>query len=1118
MTRSCAAVICENDDCPALSGPTSLALCFCNDVAMICSETRLVAVHGPNNVTDLETGPGSRELTLEGVGFRAEDELAADQEGMMPQRWVTASFYNETAATYPLTLDNLVYSLHWRRPSTGFKPVNIGRLIAVKSKDCVVSEWVFQPCRVPCGRGLTIRSRQILQEQEGFGEECPILKEQVECNLEPCPSWNNITLSPPLPGEGDTFNITAPGNTSMLVFFVKESELCDRTFAKEAFVGLSPIGPFQTLEKGSHRLCFCNTEGENAFAPRPPLYIEIQEFSFYATTLLGLYEIIAIAISGGLILIIMWCRRRQRQRRKKETLLPTKKGSEKRGRLSKMSEFFTGKGDKAEKEEIDSPSRPKGDLPEPDPELEADAIWDKKYATLIDPLCYPTPKTPDSPERPDGPLSPDGKKLDDFPLFGTDTPRDDVEIEPLGVHDSERDDKKGPPKVAPKGVPKAPPVGKVDTRKESKEINENNDTHKPSKDRVEEIPQILEEMEKPSLRAQEEPDEKAPDATVTVRDDDHSPPQLSAALFAKEDDVTSESSDEFLLATPALDLQEDPPSSDEDSVVPSPEVPLLGFQVESDDESIAEQIPASPVHAVALNIVEEPTLKVSEQEIASPTSNVEVEDTIPEPELADNLPSPVSDPTPEEAAPLVIETPMDPSIVSPLSESPKPSDVIVDSPTPDSNEEDTAVASPTSESAKLDSKESIEPNATTPMLSKEEPILSEAPLSSVPSPSSADAISPSSAGESLPPVEPSLNEDISRSIRLSKYHAKTVPTYDGLRRLSVRSTQHVGPPGPPKDYKGVRIPAYHFPASPTVNRVLEDGGLRAENYYGKDKTAARGRRASWAPQSIDPAQLEQLAQLHADNSLSVSPSSLSNRRRSWAPNRSSQKIGQPVTMDESGPVHLNNAIGTTGEIIPDDRIQLEKSKEELQKGKDFASKAVMRGIQKDNDRDEDDAQSIASMDSLASLEAMDSVASLESVTSPQSKSQSIQSSPLSKSPNNKVPAGSLPTIPKRPPRQLPKLSEPATIQDGNESDDSIESVEETMEERKRRASIAIPTGPLPGEPGYDRYHGLDVHDDATDTGNFKATGQLGTLVEDGSKLVIHMNQKGKNMKNRRSSI
>merc|ERR1712179_237474 len=51
--------------------------------------------------------------------------------------------------------------------------------------DCKVGDW--KQCSATCGNGTKTRSREVVQEPENGGTECPILEETQMCNTEKCP-------------------------------------------------------------------------------------------------------------------------------------------------------------------------------------------------------------------------------------------------------------------------------------------------------------------------------------------------------------------------------------------------------------------------------------------------------------------------------------------------------------------------------------------------------------------------------------------------------------------------------------------------------------------------------------------------------------------------------------------------------------------------------------------------------------------------------------------------------------------------------------------------------------------------------------------------------------------
>eukprot|EP00811_Abedinium_folium_P011488 NODE_20637_length_789_cov_2.726586.p1 GENE.NODE_20637_length_789_cov_2.726586~~NODE_20637_length_789_cov_2.726586.p1 ORF type:complete len:242 (+),score=39.67 NODE_20637_length_789_cov_2.726586:60-785(+) len=54
-------------------------------------------------------------------------------------------------------------------------------------QDCIVSAWVVtSSCTAMCGGGTETREREVVTPREG-GAACPPLKEEVLCNVNPCP-------------------------------------------------------------------------------------------------------------------------------------------------------------------------------------------------------------------------------------------------------------------------------------------------------------------------------------------------------------------------------------------------------------------------------------------------------------------------------------------------------------------------------------------------------------------------------------------------------------------------------------------------------------------------------------------------------------------------------------------------------------------------------------------------------------------------------------------------------------------------------------------------------------------------------------------------------------------
>ena len=69
--------------------------------------------------------------------------------------------------------------------------------------DCEVSGWSnWTNCDEPCGPGKQFRSRTVITPAQHGGENCPILTEEQDCNLGPCPvdcvmgEWNNWSECP----------------------------------------------------------------------------------------------------------------------------------------------------------------------------------------------------------------------------------------------------------------------------------------------------------------------------------------------------------------------------------------------------------------------------------------------------------------------------------------------------------------------------------------------------------------------------------------------------------------------------------------------------------------------------------------------------------------------------------------------------------------------------------------------------------------------------------------------------------------------------------------------------------------------------------------------------------
>jgi len=53
--------------------------------------------------------------------------------------------------------------------------------------DCVMSEWIDEPCDAICGTGIRIQNRHVLVQDLNGGEECPSLTSQeTSCILMPC--------------------------------------------------------------------------------------------------------------------------------------------------------------------------------------------------------------------------------------------------------------------------------------------------------------------------------------------------------------------------------------------------------------------------------------------------------------------------------------------------------------------------------------------------------------------------------------------------------------------------------------------------------------------------------------------------------------------------------------------------------------------------------------------------------------------------------------------------------------------------------------------------------------------------------------------------------------------
>eukprot|EP00051_Salpingoeca_urceolata_P009194 m.112364 g.112364 ORF g.112364 m.112364 type:complete len:865 (+) comp16177_c0_seq1:505-3099(+) len=55
-------------------------------------------------------------------------------------------------------------------------------------QDCVVGDWEFGKCSVECGGGVMHACRRVLHAQFGSGKDCPALTQTLPCNTKPCDS------------------------------------------------------------------------------------------------------------------------------------------------------------------------------------------------------------------------------------------------------------------------------------------------------------------------------------------------------------------------------------------------------------------------------------------------------------------------------------------------------------------------------------------------------------------------------------------------------------------------------------------------------------------------------------------------------------------------------------------------------------------------------------------------------------------------------------------------------------------------------------------------------------------------------------------------------------------
>merc|ERR1719159_677284 len=67
------------------------------------------------------------------------------------------------------------------------QPEVVGYLAPV---NCVMSEWTLwadSECTEPCGGGVHKRERTVVTPAEHGGEECGIVYQELECNVQDCP-------------------------------------------------------------------------------------------------------------------------------------------------------------------------------------------------------------------------------------------------------------------------------------------------------------------------------------------------------------------------------------------------------------------------------------------------------------------------------------------------------------------------------------------------------------------------------------------------------------------------------------------------------------------------------------------------------------------------------------------------------------------------------------------------------------------------------------------------------------------------------------------------------------------------------------------------------------------
>jgi hypothetical protein len=95
------------------------------------------------------------------------------------------SLYASRADGYKIYLNNAKYANYANMYK--WRPATIV-LWGIFSQDCVASPFTeWGPCSDSCGEGWKVRERQVRRPASSGGKPCPKLKDEMKCNMAPCP-------------------------------------------------------------------------------------------------------------------------------------------------------------------------------------------------------------------------------------------------------------------------------------------------------------------------------------------------------------------------------------------------------------------------------------------------------------------------------------------------------------------------------------------------------------------------------------------------------------------------------------------------------------------------------------------------------------------------------------------------------------------------------------------------------------------------------------------------------------------------------------------------------------------------------------------------------------------